>query len=134
MRHVLRSARAILLGDAGASLCVLVSLALVARDLGPESFGAYVLARTYGLLVDRILNSATWQAIVKFATDAERSRDRSRYAAIVQWCAGLDQFTALLGATTGILAAGAVGTTLGWTPQTTLWSAWFSAAIDVRAT
>jgi O-antigen/teichoic acid export membrane protein len=117
-RRLIKNAGILLSGDFIASIISLVSMALTARVLGPEGFGIIALIQAYITIVDRLVNFQSWQAIIKYGSDALANNEEDSIKGLIKFGLVLDITTALLGA---IIAAGAVqivGPYMGWGYET----------------
>ena len=55
-------------GSVISSLIGLVSFAFIARVLKSELFGVLALVQAYALIIDKVLNFQSWQAIIKYGS------------------------------------------------------------------
>lgn len=107
----------------------LASLALTARALGVEEFGILVLITTYVMIIDKLVNFQSWQAVIKYGADAlEQNRDQD-FKSLVKFGFMLDGATAILGTAIGTSAAWFVGHWRGWDEQLVLMAAIYSIVI-----
>lgn len=105
------------LGKFVSSFAGLITLALLARHLGPSPFGVIAVLRAVVLVVDQYANFNTWQAVVKYGTEAiaaERPRDVDR---LIKLSTMIDFVSATAGV--GVLAVLALVTpaAFGWTAE-----------------
>ena len=132
LRRLFRNVGILLSGDAAASLFGLIYLVLTTRALGAGRFGILVLVQTYVNVVDRLVSSQTWQALIKYGAEAIAEQGQERFKAMVKTGTLLDVSIAMLG--TLIAATGAfwIGPWLGWDGEITRMAAWYSVSILLR--
>lgn len=104
IRRLFKNAGYLLSGNIAASALGMVTAAFTARALGPEFFGVLVLMQTYARLVDQILHFQSWQALIKYATEAlEQKRDKD-FEALIALGTLVDVGTALPSTIVAMLA------------------------------
>jgi len=114
LRRLVRNAGVLLSGSMAASALQLISLAVTARALGPEQFGLLALITAYVLIVDGLFNFQSWQAFIKYGTDA-LSHDRiGDFRCLVKIGFVLDGTTALIGGSAAAIAVYLVAPWFGW--------------------
>ena len=104
-------------GNMIAALLGLASLSLTARGLGVEQFGFLVLITTYVLVVDKLFNFQSWQAIIKYGAEALEQERREDFKSLIKFGFFLDGTTAILGTMVSSVAAWFVGHWRGWEDQ-----------------
>jgi O-antigen/teichoic acid export membrane protein len=105
LRRLFQNAALLLSGNLGASALGLASIVLTARALGVEQFGVLVLITTYVLIVDRLVNFQSWQAVIKYGTNALEDDQAEEFKSLIKFGFVLDVTTATVGT---VLAASAV--------------------------
>jgi len=65
-KKVLKNTGIILSGTTVASALNLISLTIIAKQLGPDLLAILVLAQTYAVIVNDLLNVRTWESMIKF--------------------------------------------------------------------
>jgi O-antigen/teichoic acid export membrane protein len=105
-KTILKNAVVLLAGDAGANVLRLVSVAILAGTLGAEEFGVYVLLLTYTEVVNRLFNFQTWEALIKFGTEAVQRGNRLGLATTIKSCLALDLLSMLLATGIAVVCAG----------------------------
>ena len=121
LRRIFRNAGTLLGGKAVAGVLALAMLAVTARGLGLEAFGALVLIHTYVKLIGGLTKFQSWQAVIRYgAKGLEDGRARD-----VQ---GLVKFTALLD-----VASGAAGMAIAvlLAPLAAGWIGWDADAVPL---
>ncbi len=95
----------------------LVTMAVLARYLGPGPFGVIALFRTVVTVVDLYANFNTWQALVKYGAEAiaqERPEDVKR---MIKLAFAIDITTAVLGTLVVAALTLVIPERFGWTPS-----------------
>lgn len=116
--RIFRNAGALLGGKAVAGVMSLGTLAVTARGLGPELFGALILIHSYVKLFGGLTKFQSWQAVIHYgATSLERKRpdDLQR---LIKFTTILDLASAVIGMALAMSLAGLVGAELGWGEDT----------------
>lgn len=129
LRRLFKNAAMLFSGSMVASGLGLVSLALTARALGAEQLGVLVLITTYVLIMDRLVNFQSWQAIIKFGADALEENRTDDFKALVRFGFLLDIGTAIGGAALAACVAWFVGQWQGWDREVVLMAALYSLTI-----
>jgi O-antigen/teichoic acid export membrane protein len=112
--RIYQNASWLLGGRMGASLLALVSTAITARALGPESFGHLALITAYVLVIDRLVNFQSWQMVIKYGADALEGGKDGDLKGLLKFGTMLDAVTALAGTVVGVFGVALVGSWLGW--------------------
>ena len=73
-KKLIANASVLLSGGLLVSILGVVSVVLVARQLGPEIFGVFALFTSTVLVVDRLVNFQSWQAVVRYGSKLQRSK------------------------------------------------------------
>jgi O-antigen/teichoic acid export membrane protein len=129
LRRLLKNAGALFSGNMAASLLSLASLALAARALGVEGFGILTIITTYVLIVDRLVNTQTWQAVIRYGADALEQNRENDFKSVIKFGFFLDGATALLGTVLAASAAWYLGQWRNWDQQLTVMAAAYSITI-----
>jgi O-antigen/teichoic acid export membrane protein len=103
-------------GNTAATILGLGTLAVTARALTPAEFGLLVLIQSYVVIVDRLFNFQTWQAVIKYGADALRIGNGS-IKKVINLGVRIDVATALLAFAIAYLSAGTVGGWFGWNDE-----------------
>lgn len=117
-KKLISNAAVLLTGGLGTSLLGVVSIILIARHLGPDVFGVFALITSTALVVDRLVNFQSWQAVVKYGSQlgggADRDASSLALAKLVAGCFFFDFFTALVGAVLASATLYFLGGWMGW--------------------
>lgn len=85
-------------GNIANSALMLIGTALAARALGPEQFGVFILILTLGRFSERLVRFESWQPLIRFVADEERSFDKDRMGSLFLYGLLLDTASCLLAA------------------------------------
>lgn len=114
IKRVVRYGLPLTIGKAVTSASGLVTLALLARQLGPAQLGVLALIRTVAGIIEQYANFNTWQAVVKYGTEAiaqSRTEDVKR---IVKLAVVIDLITAMIAGVVLIALAALLPSLFGW--------------------
>lgn len=118
LRQVFGNAGILLSGESVGALFRLGTLALTARELGPELFGVLVLVQTYVQMVGGLVKFQSWQAVIRYGAVCLEAGRREAFQGLIKFTTLLDAGSAVLGAAIAVAAAPVVGQWLGWTDAT----------------
>jgi O-antigen/teichoic acid export membrane protein len=113
LRDLARNSGRLLSGNALSAILALISISLTARTLGSEQFGILILVSTYALLIDGIFNFQSWQALIKFGSEALSAGDTVQLKGLIKLGAILDCSTAVGGTVVAIALAPVAVSLLG---------------------
>lgn len=68
IKRIIKNSGVVLLGNSTASMLNLISFTIVAKQLGPKYLAILVLAQTYAVIFNDILNIQTWESMIKFGS------------------------------------------------------------------
>lgn len=114
LNKLLRNAGKLFSGDFIASILGFVSVALTARSLGPESYGILVLIQAYTLVIDKLVNFQSWQALIKYGSEAIENQKYTDFDRLVKFGTLIDSGSAVLGTMISVLGAFVIGTWFNW--------------------
>jgi O-antigen/teichoic acid export membrane protein len=129
LRRLFKNAGVLFSGNVAESLLGLASLAITARAMGVEQFGMLILITTYVLIVDKLINFQSWQAIIKYGADALEHKREEDFESLIKLGFLLDGSTAVLGAVIAACAAWVVGGWLGWQQEHVLMAIAYSVTV-----
>jgi len=92
-------------GEVGASILNVISLMILARALGIEKFGIYVLFYSYHDVLNRIFNFQTWQAYIKFGTEVLDGKEPERIKSLFTACFLIDAASMILSAIVAVVGS-----------------------------
>ncbi|WP_187269503.1 lipopolysaccharide biosynthesis protein [Flagellimonas hymeniacidonis] len=116
-------------GSVISSLIGLISFTLIARVLGSELFGVLALVQAYALIVDKLLNFQSWQALIKYGSELVVNKEISDFKDLLKFGFALDVFTAILATLVGFSFSFIIGYFLGWADDKTNLASLFSIVI-----
>jgi len=118
-RRLFENVGILLSGDAVSRLFAFVSVVLTARALGTRQFGILVLVQTYALVIDRLVNFQSWQALIKYGAEAFEQDRHEDIGGLIRLGSLLDVGSAIIGTIIALSAAHWVGPLFGWDNEVT---------------
>jgi O-antigen/teichoic acid export membrane protein len=115
-QRLLKNAGILLTGNAISSALLFINFAVTARALGPELFGILVTIQTYVLIIDRLITFQSWQAIIKYGSEAIKENQWKDFQALIKFGILLDLSTAALGTVLALLGVRYLSRWQGWDP------------------
>lgn len=128
-RLLFKNAGTLLSGNLIAQILGLITFAITARILGPTLFGILILITTYVTIVDRLVNFQSWQALIKYGSEALENTNKDEFKRVVKFCSLLDLVTALAGTIVAIVTVVLVGQWFSWESETIKMAAVYSLVI-----
>ncbi len=116
-RRIFSNAGLLLSRRAVAALMGLAYLALAAKALGPETFGALVLVHAYVVVISRVTSFQSWQAVVRYGADCLAPERRTDLQGLLTFSLWLDVGSSAIGAAIAVTAMPWVGPQLGLGPD-----------------
>jgi O-antigen/teichoic acid export membrane protein len=98
VRRVAKFGVPIALGKFATAISGVITLAILARHLGKEALGVIAVFRTVVTMVDLFANFNTWQAIIKYGTEAIAQNRKQDVDQLIKLAAVIDITTAWVGA------------------------------------
>jgi O-antigen/teichoic acid export membrane protein len=129
LRRLLRNVGYLVSGNALSAGLGLVTLALIARALGPAGLGVLALVEAYARLADRLLRLEPWQAVIKYGAGALERGQADQFRQLVKFACALDVGGALLASLLALGGVRLLGPWFGWDAQTIEMAALFSLTI-----
>ena len=114
LKRLLANAGKLLGYSSVAGLLAAATSILAARVLGLEAFGILALVQAYVMVVSQLVSFQSWQAIVKFGSQALARDDREQLRQLVKFGVLLDVATGVVGFALAMALAGTVERVLGW--------------------
>ena len=133
-RRLLKNASIVVSGDSLGLGLQLAALSLTARVLGAEQLGVLVLINTYVLVVDRLVNFQSWQALIKYGAECFRKNDKHEFRCLVRFGFTIDATTALLGTLLSALGLFIWAHKNAWDNQLAIGAVLYSVIILFRIT
>lgn len=85
LKKLLKNALILFTGNTGASIIGILTLAIVARAIGPEQLGVITFIQTIIILVGSVLLPKPWMSIVKFGTTFREKGDLSAFRSLISF-------------------------------------------------
>jgi O-antigen/teichoic acid export membrane protein len=111
----------------------LITLAILARYLGPKPLGVIALFRTVVTTVDLFANCNTWQAIIKYGAEAIAGDRRDDVKRVIKLAFVIDVSTAIIGALVVVGLAFAIPGSFGWSPHQSVLCAMYAFTLVSKA-
>ncbi|MBC45158.1 MAG: hypothetical protein CMO08_05075 [Thalassospira sp.] len=93
-----RNAKKLLWGEGGKSILGLLTMALTARALGVEDFGALAIITTTLAILTQFVTFSSWQLVLRYGADAIKEGNSHAYRHIVGFALGLEVLASIVGA------------------------------------
>jgi O-antigen/teichoic acid export membrane protein len=132
LRKVVKFGLPIALGKFGASLAGLVTLALLAHQLGPGPLGVIAVIRATVSTLEQYANFNTWQVIIKYGTEAIAREKPSDVERLIKLSLLIDLATAALATLLVIGIAFVIPGTFGWTSHEAFMCAVYGVTVLTR--
>lgn len=104
-------------------------LAIAARALGPESFGAFALILTYAQLLANLVQFQSWKGIVRYGALHMAAQQKDRLERLFGFAATLDFGSAITGAIIAVAGVPLLAPLFDWSAQEQLTVAAFAAVL-----
>jgi O-antigen/teichoic acid export membrane protein len=96
LQRVLSNSSFLILANIVASISTFLQGIVVARFLGVEQYGLFVIITTYTSTVGQLVDSRVWEAVIKFFSQYKEQGDITRATAVVKLCYLIDIVTGSL--------------------------------------
>ena len=93
--RLFRNSSKLLSGSVLAAVLNLLALSFTSKYLGPDKLGYLVLAQTFVLVVDNLINFQPWQALIKFGIKSIKETDFDNFRSILKITFFIDLMTAI---------------------------------------
>ena len=111
------------------ALIGLLSLAVMARALGPAGLGVIALIEAYVRSVDRIFRFEPWQAVVRYGAAALEGSREDDFRRLIKFSTLFDLFGASLAALVAVIGVRYAASWLELDQEQTRMAMWFSATL-----
>jgi len=129
LKRLLRNVTYLFSAHALVALIGLLTLAVLARALGPAGLGVIALIEAYIRTVDRIFRFEPWQAVVRYGAIALENGREDEFRRLIKSATLFDLFGASIGALAALGAAKYAASWLGLDHEQTRMAMWFSATL-----
>ena len=96
-RTLITNAFSSFIGETTSSVLNLISVILLVKILGNNSYTIFVLAQSYMTIIDSLVNFQSWQAVIKFGSEAIACHDYKKLSSLIKIGVIVDFSTAVLG-------------------------------------
>jgi O-antigen/teichoic acid export membrane protein len=117
VRKVVRYGIPAAVGKLASSLAGLVTMALLTRQLGPALFGVVAVIRTVVGMIDQYANFNTWQAIIKYGTEAIAANRPQEVERVIKLGVVIDLVTGAVATVVVALLAFVIPAAFDWSPH-----------------
>jgi O-antigen/teichoic acid export membrane protein len=107
------------LGEGGASFISFISTVLLISIIGNSNYGILVVAYSFILIVDNVVNFQAWHAMISFGSDAIEKDDYGALERLIKIGTIIDVVTAIIGLILALSTASFFSGLFGWNAQTT---------------
>lgn len=114
IQRIARNASIVFSGNLLASGLNIISFTILANQLGAELLAYIVLAQTYVLIANDLINVQTWESMIKFGPHKDNG---SKLASIIKTNLTIDIVSAVAAFTLAVSLAGTVVNLLAWDDQ-----------------
>lgn len=121
--RLLRHSGILFIGNGGAALLGLATLALTARLLGSREFGVLVLIQALVTVVDLVANFQVWQVLIRYGAGMLEVSRKAQFRNLVRLCLTLDAMAAIVGCAVAVAGGYLMAQMNHWGQQT----AWLAA-------
>ncbi len=128
MSAILRNAGWILAGKGFGGLLSLGYIALAARTLGVEGFGAFVLILAFGQSISSIAQFQTAEVLIRFGAMHLANKAPEKLARMIGFCGMLDALSAAIAVALSLAAGLWLGPAFGLSGRDASRAAWFAAS------
>ncbi|WP_343517612.1 oligosaccharide flippase family protein [Sphingomonas sp.] len=129
MAWILRQVAHLASGNATAVAIGMVTLALMAQMLGPALLGLLAMVEAYGRFVDQVVRLETWQAVIRYGSEALEAGDERRFVELVGFGVALDIVGALAAGAIALFAVPLVGDWIGWGAEARAMASFYVIAV-----
>lgn len=116
-------------GDTISSVLNVIVVFVIIKLIGDYQYGVMVLAISYMMIVDSLVNFQSWQAVIKYGTEALSLKDYDSLAGIVKFGTIVDLISAVLGMIIALFALPIIAAMMGWSDELVLIASLFSIEI-----
>ncbi|MBM7839409.1 O-antigen/teichoic acid export membrane protein [Alkalihalobacillus xiaoxiensis] len=103
IKKLIKNVATLFSGNIIAQVLGLITLALTTQLLGAELFGVLIVIQTYTIIMDKLVNFQSWQALIKFGTEAQRDGNDNEFKGLIKFSTLLDAVSALIATLLAIL-------------------------------
>jgi len=129
LQRAFRNFGKLLRGRGVAAVLELLTVALLARELGTTEFGKVVLVQTYILTIRGLLNLYSYQVLVRFGVPLLESGESHLFKKLLRITQLSDFLSVFIATVAAIALAAPVGMVFGWDSETASLSMIYSVAL-----
>jgi O-antigen/teichoic acid export membrane protein len=132
VQRVVKFGLPVTIGKAVTSVTGLITLAILARHLGPTLFGVLALLRTVVMVTEQYANFNTWQAVIKYGTEAIADGRRDDVKRVIKLATIIDVTTAVIATLVIVALAFVIPGAFGWSTKLSLLCAFYAITVLTR--
>jgi O-antigen/teichoic acid export membrane protein len=132
VRKVFKYGVPVALGRVFVSIAGLITMAMLTRHLGVVLFGVLAVIRTLGTTVSDFANFNTWQAVIKYGTEAIAQQRPDDVKRIIKLAFVLDAVTGAIAAAVLVVLAFALRAAFDWDTTDSLLCVLYGATVLTR--
>jgi len=132
VQRVVRFGLPVTIGKAVTSVTGLITLAVLARHLGPTRFGVLALLRTVVMVTEQYANFNTWQAVIKYGTQAIADGRRDDVKRVIKLATVIDVTTAVIETVVIVGLAFVIPEAFGWSSNLSILCAIYAVTVLTR--
>lgn len=129
LKKLIKNSGILFTGNILAQALGICTLALTTILLDPKQFGVLVIIQTYTIIIDRLVNFQSWQAIIKYGTDALENNNINKFKGYIKFGTILDFCTALLATILAVIGIQCIGPVLNLSDEHILMGSIYSLTI-----
>ncbi len=105
IRNIVKNASWAFSSQALSALIGIVTLALVARAVGPAGLGLFAVIQAYVRIIDRLLRLEGWQTVIRYGIEALEAEQGNRFRRLIGGSLALDLIGGVIAGFAAMLAA-----------------------------
>lgn len=112
--RLLKNMAVAFIGESGAAVLGLLTTIAAIKTIGNKSYGILMVAYSYVLIIDTLVNFQSWQGLISFGGKALEEKNYMRLQQVIKIGCIIDFATAVLGTLVSFMLASFVGQVLNW--------------------
>lgn len=129
IKRILKNTGILFSGNVITGAIGVISLSITARVLGVEQLGMLALIQAYVMTIDKLFNFQSWQALIKYGSDALTEKKPLGFKSLIKFGFSIDVGSAVVGTIIALISARWIGQLFNWDVQMTQLCAIYSFTI-----
>ncbi len=117
--RLLKNAVVSFAGEGGAAVITFITTIILIRLIGSTKYGILMVANSFIIIVDTLVNFQSWHAMVAFGAQAEEKKDSEFMESLIKIGTVIDFGTAILGTVIALVTARFFSTVMLWNDEIT---------------